>query len=371
MDIKNCIETGLYTKELEEQMKGTTIYPLIQELHLTYGLKVSSRYPISWYEYDNTYQYRYAKNDTEGDTNHNIEDCFMMSCRGMPVALVYWDTPNNKYAFHYKTSIKDRGKNSWDRKTISSVKISQIIKTIAKKEINFANIGDFMIDGKSTKGNFRVDGKLIADMNTDYERHLKTLSGGYEAHQPTLALVESLYGDKKPISHEHDTYFKDFVDKSKKLCETYKSAKEIVDSEMKNGFYAFGINRNTNSVIVGNFNIGQDLRKSILGQANLKYYELKDTDVIKSIEDFKSYEDIKPILTMLKVTLEDQDQDVYREYWLGGNYVSWKEDLGLLYKTNTYSEGSYNNPFSIHWLLITKGDECDTKTQTQVLEEKM
>ena len=156
MDIKNCIETGLYTKELEEQMKGTTIYPLIQELHLTYGLKVSSRYPISWYEYDNTYQYRY--DDTEQDTNHNIEDCFMMSCRGMPVALVYWDTPNNKYAFHFKTSIKDRGKNSWDRKTISSVKISQIIKTIAKKEINFANVKDFTIDWKSTKGNFRVDG---------------------------------------------------------------------------------------------------------------------------------------------------------------------------------------------------------------------
>ena len=155
MDIKNCIETGLYTKELEEQMKDTTIYPLIQELHLTYGLKVSSRYPISWYDYDNTYQYRYNLGE---DDSRNIKDCFMMSCRGMPVALVYWDTPNNKYAFHFKTSIKDRGKNSWDRKTISSVKISQIIKTIAKKEINFANVKDFTIDGKSTKGNFRVDG---------------------------------------------------------------------------------------------------------------------------------------------------------------------------------------------------------------------
>ena len=135
---------------------------------------------------------------------------------------------------------------------------------------------------------------------------------------------------------------------------------------MKNGFYAFGINRNTNSVIVGNFKVD-----AIHTSHNREYYELKDTDVIKSIEDFKSYEDIKPILTMLKVTLEDQDQDVYREYWLGGNYVSWKEDLGVLYRTNTYSEGSFNNPFSIHWLLITKGDECDTKTHTQVLEEKM
>ena len=362
MDIKNCIETGLYTKELEEQMKGTTIYPLIQELHLTYGLKVSSRYPISWYEYDNNYQYRY--DDTEQDTNHNIEDCFMMSCRGIPVALVYWDTPNNKYAFHYKTSIKDRGKNSWDRKTISSVKISQIIKTIAKKEINFANVGDFTIDGNSTKGNFRVDGNLISDMKTKYERHLKTLSGGYEAHQPTLALVESLYGDKKPISHEHDTYFKDFVDKSNKLCETYKSAKEIVDSEMKNGFYAFGINKNTNSVIVGNFKVDTI-------NPTREFYCLKDTDVIKSIEDFKLYEDIKPILTMLKVTLEDQDNYVNREYWLDNNYLEWQEDLGVLYRTNTYSEGSYNNPFSIRWLLITKGDECDIETQTQVSGEKM
>ena len=370
MDIKNCIETGLYTKELEEQMKGTTIYPLIQELHLTYGLKVSSRYPISWYEYDNNYQYRYieVKEDLHKDERRDIKDCFMMSCRGIPVALVYWDTPNNKYAFHYKTSIKDRGKNSWDRKTISSVKISQIIKTIAKKEINFANVGDFTIDGKSTKGNFRVDGKLISDMKTDYERHLKTLSGGYEAHQPTLALVESLYGDKKPISHEHDTYFKDFVDKSKKLCETLKSAKEIVDSEMKNGFYAFGINKNTNSVIVGNFKVDTN---HVSRYKEYEDYCLKDTDVIKSIEDFKLHEDIKPILTMIKVTLEDQDKYVNREYWLDNNYIEWQEDLGVLYRTNTYSEGSYNNPFSIHWLLITKGDECDIETQTQVSGEKM
>ena len=366
MDIKNCIETGLYTKELGEQMKGTTIYPLIQELHLTYGLKVSSRYTISWYDYDDTYQYRYAKNDTEEDTNHNIEDCFMMSCRGIPVALVYWDTPNNKYAFHYKTSIKDRGKTAWDRRTITSVKISQIIKTIAKKEINFANVGDFVLDGTAMKGHFEVDGKPIREMNEDYDKHLKTLSGGYQAHKPTLALVESLYGDKKPIPHEHDTYFKDFVDKSKKLCETYKSAKEIVDSEMKNGFYAFGINKNTNSVIVGNYEVD-----TIHTTSNREYYNLEDTDVIKSIEDFKSYEDIKPILTMLKVTLEDQDKYVHREYWLDDNYVRWQEDLGVLYKTSTYSEGSFNNPFSIHWLLITKGDECVTETQTQVLEEKM
>mgnify|MGYP001584800993 CR=1 FL=1 len=153
------------------------------------------------------------------------------------------------------------------------------------------------------------------------------------------------------------------VDKSEKLCETYKSAKEIVDSEMKNGFYAFGINRNTNSVIVGNIYPYTAYER--------EYYELKDTDVIKSIEDFKSYEDIKSILTMLKVTLEDQDEDVHREYWLGSNYVSWIEDLGILYRKHSYSDGSYNNPFSIHWLLITKGDECDTKTQTQVSGEKM
>ena len=363
MDIKNCIETGLYTKELEEQMKGTTIYPLIQELHLTYGLKVSSRYPISWYDYDNTYQYRYNKSE---DESRIIEDCFMMSCRGIPVALVYWDTPNNKYAFHFKTSIKDRGKTNWDRRTITSVKISQIIKTIAKKEINFANVGDFTIDGKSTKGHYKVNNVTVSKLKEDMERWQKTLSGGYEAHQPTLALVESLYGDKKPIPHEHDTYFKDFVDKSKKLCETYKSAKEIVDSEMKNGFYAFGINKNTNSVIVGNYEVD-----TIHTTSNREYYNLEDTDVIKSIEDFKSYEDIKPILTMLKVTLEDQDKYVHREYWLDDNYVRWQEDLGVLYKTSTYSEGSFNNPFSIHWLLITKGDECDIKTQTQVLEEKM
>ncbi len=59
MDIKKIINANVYTPELENALQGTKVYPLIQELHLTYGLEVTAQHGISWYDYDSNYQYRY------------------------------------------------------------------------------------------------------------------------------------------------------------------------------------------------------------------------------------------------------------------------------------------------------------------------
>ncbi len=363
MDIKKIINANVYTPELENALQGTKVYPLIQELHLTYGLEVTAQHGISWYDYDDNYQYRYNLGE---DDSRNIKDCFMLSCRGIPVALAYYDIPHDKYAFHYKTSVKDRGKTSWDRRTITSNKISQIIKTIAKKEIDFGNVGDFGVDGTSMKGHYKVNNVTVSKLKEDMERWQKTLNGGYEIHEQALALVENQFGNKKDLKPEHIKYFEEFIDRNNELCETYNSAKELVDSEFTNGFYAFGINPHNDTIMVGNY------IKNESAMGSREYYVLQDTDVISKIEDFEKYETITPILTMLKVTLENKyDNYIKRDYWIDSSYVTWYEDLGVLYKSNTYSEGSLSNPFNVQWLLISRGDECNTETETLTSEETM
>ena len=47
MDIKKIINANVYTPELENALQGTKVYPLIQELHLTYGLEVTAQHGIS------------------------------------------------------------------------------------------------------------------------------------------------------------------------------------------------------------------------------------------------------------------------------------------------------------------------------------
>lgn len=374
MNIKDCIEPELYTKELEEQIKNAKVYPLIQELYLVFELKVSSVQPISSHEYDGKYQYRYGVNNpSESSVNNcNIMDCFMVSHRGLPAALVFYDTPNDRYSFHYRATVKERARNSWDRKTISSVKISQIIKTIHKKDINFASAYDHLIDATTTKGHYQVDGKALTSMHDKSKSHQKSLLDSYEGRDSMLALIDNVYGDKKPIAHEFDKFFNEFIDKGKKLCETYESAKEIVDSETKNGFYALGINACTETVIAGTYVHDEKYDK----HGDRQYWKLQDTEVIQGIEDYKSYDDIHSILTMLKITLEEKENDNYSfqiidEYWINSSYLTWIEELGVLYKAKIYSEPQSSNPFSIYWLLIAKGDECTTETETQVLEEKM
>lgn len=382
MNIKDCIEPKLYTKELEEQIKNAKVYPLIQELYLVFELKVSSVQPISWHEYDGKYQYRYGVNNPSESSvnNRDIMDCFMVSHRGLPAALVFYDTPNDRYSFHYRATVKERGRNSWDRKTISSVKISQIIKTIHKKDINFASAYDHLIDATSTKGHYQVDyrddgkdyKKALSSMQDKFKSHQKSLLDSYKGRDSMLALIDNVYGDKKPIAHEFDKFFNEYIDKGKKLCETYESAKEMVDSETKNGFYALGINACTETVIAGTYVPDEKYDK----HGDREYWKLQDTEVIQGIEDYKSYDDINSILTMLKITLEEKETDNYsfqiiNEYWINSSYLTWIEELGVLYKAKIYSEQQSSNPFSIYWLLIAKGDECTTETETQVSEEKM
>lgn len=361
---KSYIETNLYTKELEEKMNDSVVYPLIKQLHLLYGLKVYQMYPIFYTEYPgenkNIVQYRYVGSrggelDVERD---KIVDAFLMGTEGIPEVLVYWDIPEKKYSVHHKNLCKERGKDGWARRTISSKKISQLLKTINRKDIDYNAWHNFPIDVTDIISSYKIDGKDIEHYKEQVMRHHRGLSYGGAAIKNVLKLVQSVYGKKKAITHEEDKFFKEFMDTNKNLCDAYESAKKIAEADSQSGFYAFGINRFTKGIIQGEYKKYSKISSS-------SDIDLENSKALKQIKDSEFYKNVEPILTMLKVKIEDNrplsSHGIIEDYWINTNYTTWVEDLGILYKASVIGNKANYNPFDIQWLLISKGEECNTQ----------
>ena len=364
---KSYIETNLYTKELEKEINDSTVYPLIKQLHMLYGLKVYQRFPISYRVYPgekkNNIAYSYGTS-TDSEIFKPNEDVFLMGTQGIPELLVYWDTEEEKYSVHHKQPVKYRGKNGWERRTISSKNIPQVIKSINKKNINYNGGHGFPIDIRDIIETYKVKGNNIDGYKNNVSNHQRELTYSSNALSSVRALVDNVYGNKKPISHEQDTFFKEYIDKTQQLCHAYESAKKIAETDAMSGFYAFGINKYTRKVIQGEYpKSGEPIATTTLGEDRYKNLNLENSKIIKQIEDSEFYKDVEPILTMLKVKLDEQSSSVIEDYWLNTNYTSWVEDLGVLYKysDNNSGSGSNQNPFDMKWLLISKGEECNTE----------
>ena len=61
-----------------------------------------------------------------------FNEAFVLDYQGTPQAVVYFDEGN--FCFQANYHIKDRGKDTWDRYTITSNKVSQVLKTLRRKE---------------------------------------------------------------------------------------------------------------------------------------------------------------------------------------------------------------------------------------------
>ena len=84
--------------------------------------------------------------------------------------------------------------------------------------------------------------------------------------------------------------------------------------------------------------------------------------MVRNLEQLDFFDSLKPTLTMLKVKLEDwenenEEHKVVRNYFRNNSSrygkSNWFEDLGCYYQNNEIY-GATNNPFSIRWLLMAK-----------------
>jgi hypothetical protein len=339
---KSYIEDNIFSVELEESLGDSKVYPLAQELNHLYGMKVTNQIALRKDLYGGRIQYGFCDMRKNLATNTTIskiiDDGFVLSHGGIPTCVVYHD--DNVYHMYVPYTIKERGRDAWDRRTISSTKISQIIKTLTKKKYaRNHTVKPIFLKYTDLMYSHVEGGKLLGNKRRDLVDHQSTLNFGTRKEH-VQALVDKVYNGAEGISHEADTFFKEYIDSSNKMRQDIESHSRIARDEISNGFTAIGVTR-SDGYLVGSVSYNESLLE----------FELTDTQCLRSLDQLSHYDSLKPMLTMLKLRLEDTGVDVDRDYFLNGGGARWEEALSI-YFSHTMRDDCGNNPFDIRWTLL-------------------
>tara|TARA_R100001015_G_C4635146_1_gene203685 strand:+ start:5459 stop:6709 length:1251 start_codon:yes stop_codon:yes gene_type:complete len=410
------ISDNMHTAELEQSLNESKVFPMVKDLCHRYDMRVSQRLFLARHKYDTQWHINYLEAedfDKFNDINYNpmldeeikkqasegrtmwYDEAFVMTYDGIPQAVVYYDNEDN-YCFQANYYIKDRGRDSWDRRTIKSIKVSQVLKSLRKKE--WSPLADtsaptptwkpILIQTQDVVSNYFDGNKTISSLISDYDRKLSDLT--YDNREMLGELIDSLYGTKKPISHKTNEYYENVI---KTLDDDKNHLKKVIGDlkeEFENGFISIG-RMNMGGFLVGevfehfpevttgryqrqfcyklpNGKIGtHDLhRLEMAEQLDIKLGNLimQNTQVVRNLEQLSFYDSIKPTLAMLKLKLEQWSEEnkgagatVAEEYFKTHSYndsSNWFEDLGCYYQLNSRHHSLKGNPFLVDWLLMPK-----------------
>ena len=114
---EGCDPTG----ELEKEMKASSVFNLIRELHFKYNMSVTGVEEVSYY--------RGGTARTRG--------FLMAKPDGLNICRVYMerDDDDDLYCYYSPYYQKERGSDSTDRKTLRSKRLSSLMSTIKKNDV--------------------------------------------------------------------------------------------------------------------------------------------------------------------------------------------------------------------------------------------
>jgi len=396
------IDDNMYTQALEQSLSQSKVFPMVKDLCYRYDLRVSQRLMLTKYKYDNDWERGFAETedyDKFNDINYNpkhdeqlkkdneaglreglsmlYHEGFVLDYQGIPQAVVYYD--EDSFCFQANYHIKDRGRNSWDRYTITSNKVSQILKTLKRKEwkplSNRENYKAMKINTNMMINDFRVEGVSLSKAMSTHDSAISDLT--YENRDKLSEVLDSLYGNKKSISHATNEHYTEKFESCKKLNDRVHSTFKEIKAEFDNKFTAIGVAQSGGWIVgeayehQGDYKIPNSTG-SLLSEEHrdFKNYDEKfgqliihKTQRVLNLEQLDFFDSLKPTLTMLKVYLQDWEKEdidrneIKREYFQSQysryekNY--WVEELGCYYSSNNIY-GAKHNPYSITWLLMAK-----------------
>ena len=385
------IDDNMHTPELEQSLSQSKVLPMVKDLSYKYDLRVSQKLLLEKFKYNDSWDnYRFIETedyDKFNDVryNYNLEEgkaislveAFVLDYQGIPQALVYVDDEDN-FCFQASYEIKDRGKDEWDRYTITSNKVSQVLKTLKRKRWSPLSNGDtykvMEINTTDMVMDYSVEGISLKNAISNYDSAIRNLT--YDHSNKLSEVLDSLYGTKSSITHAtNEHYVKEF-----KSCDgmhdRVKSIFKEIKPELDNRFTAIGINDSGGWIVGeayehtdGDFKLPSGeaihytenrISKKLKSKFDIEFGDLviHKTQRVRELEQLDFFDSLKPTLTMLKVKLQDWEDEkdsnkVIRDYFKHYNH-SWIEELGCYYIETQVWNSANHNPFGITWLLMAK-----------------
>jgi len=315
--MKNYIYEPMWTEELEELLEGTDEERLVIEMFYKYGLKV---YAINA-------NYRFTKR------------MILLTYDGLPYCGVF--TSKNEegdllYNYYSEFYSKQRGRDMADRRTLSSKKLSSLMKTLEKNDA---------VPTVPQQVNV-VEAKIIQDLiafrlRTGYKQQMIDTDRIHE-------ILKYINGDiaKADLSQDTLSKCKITLDVYNKVDIESENKSKVISEFFENGVYVIGED------IDGGFIVNK-----LQAKINLKdrYESTFDYDEpfqrIQNLEDWEFYNDIAAQLTMMKVYVESKPDiqieiartNTLKVITMQNGYV---EDLNMVCKLNGLSS------FNPAWLVI-------------------
>lgn len=408
---KKYIEEAMCTPQLEKSLSESKVLPMVRDICHGYDLKVSQRRLVKYTQIeigDNISSYRYQVSEFPLDDRQNdntycpYEDedrpngqvirkefeewsdfeGFVLAHKGVDVALVCIDN-HYQYCFHANYEIKDRGNSDWDRRTIRSQKLSQVLRSLKRKKYvpiraNWNDDTESYDNGSPTYiFNSRIktrdmcykyhaditrtgEHKTLSDLTQDYERKVYDLTSEKKDYLSDILLC--LFKDKTAIPHDISEHYTKQLKEIDKYRDDIDEGYQQVKQEMDNGFIAIGVSNNV-GYLVGEVSQNSEAR-CVDETGNRKYgidfkeVKLESIQRVRQLDDLPFYDSLKPTLAMLKLKLDDWadkfDKGVYRDYYKSYiNYgdTRWFEDIGCYYPEFGTSKTSIT---ATQWLLVPK-----------------
>lgn len=409
--IKKYIEEAMWTPELEKSLSESKVLPMARDICHGYDLKVSQRrlvrykryaddnetayklsnFPLDDRQNDNTYC-PYEDEDTPHYKSETIKqefegwqdfEGFVLAHKGLDRAMVFIDDKNN-YCFHTNYEIKDRGSDDWDRKTVRSKKLSQVLRALKRKKYvpiqggynnatesyELGTVGQYIFDESMDTREMCYE--YQADITrTGEQANLNKLTNHYEnkiyeltsSNRKYLSeIIMCLFKDKTAIPHNVTEHYTNELKNIDEYRDDIKEAHEQIKQEMDNGFIAIGVSNNV-GYLVGEATQNPE-SKCVDDRGKEKYgvdftqLELTNAQRVRQLDDLPFYDSLKPTLAMLKLKLEDwankSDYEVFRDYYKSNRSYDeskWFEDIGCYYPNMNKSKTGLS---SMNWLLVPK-----------------
>jgi hypothetical protein len=290
-------------------------FPLVRELSFKYGLKVFN-----------------IASEQNAPSNRHF---YMSFPNGYPVCRVWAYKDSSGVQFNYRSPYyqKERGRDSVDRETLHSLKLSTLMGTIKKNKV------------VPTMESATMQVKRMWD--SAIGQRLGTLGNDSKdtygvTPEMAHALIRSYLGE----SPSTPNYLLD-RDICKKLLDKYEQAdkikqekEELVKSAYHNPFYVVGADSNHDLLVA-------KVKRVIVDEPNSKrksvdFEFVQDFKRVKNLEEFP---EILPITVMFKASTEGNWRDVF------GGFIPRVDSYFADLEVSTISH-TYPSPFHFTWMLI-------------------
>ena len=329
--MKPYIYTPSWTQDLEDAIDSHPARVMAEELFFRFGLRAIAVAPSN------------SEQVTEGNTS------IFMTLDGLPYCEVYiTHVPKYKnggmetelrYCFYSQYYRKDRGSSQMDRRTLYSTKLSSLMKTLETKDVIPGGITERILT------NYTVDDVAGTIRNT-YGRTSSKYSGSVGTDLIQALLELSI--DKKPLTDTQLYESKLILDKWKQSDENQSKLSEQLNGLLGKETYVIGesqLGTTIGSIMVTKFE-----------EDRVREFEVVKPFIgIKSLDDCEYADELRPVMTMYKLHLEQLEQANTHEpkYNTALSYASreYYKDLGII---TTYDGYPINNSYHPLWTFIFK-----------------